>query len=187
VGRAEVEAELIDDSKRPHLTIIGTTDEQRRLLSALTIDLPRWRVQGYTPERWELGCGFAVLGTPTVYLQSSDGRVMLRRAGAVASAELVEALRRADPSYAPAKDPGGKMPGVNLDAVLEWAKKLPTSMYAVGGALLVAAYYLLRGSAPAPVQKLSEFDDLALQLGRAHLYQMRRDHHPDYQEKKPDA
>jgi hypothetical protein len=53
--------------------------------------------------------GFKTGGRPTIYLQKADGEVVLRRDDYEGGApELMAAVRRADPSYDPLKDPDGK-------------------------------------------------------------------------------
>lgn len=117
--RAIVGDSLTDDSARNHVTVIGAEAGRKAVLAdlasspALAPWLAKSRVQAYDPTAWELGCGFQAKDAtkPTVYVQTADGRVLLRASYAGAKT-LAQGLRRSDPSYQPSADPDGSPPPV---------------------------------------------------------------------------
>lgn len=62
-------------------------------------------LKSYPADHWALRPGFALKGAPTLYVQSSDGRVLSHADGYDGPQALARALRKADPNYDPAKDP----------------------------------------------------------------------------------
>jgi hypothetical protein len=171
VSAAEGVKALEDDSRLPHLTVIGTEAERTAVLTALAGVVGACRTQAYDPTDWAVTCGFVVGGKPTVYLQRADGTVLLRQDGVIAPAAFVSALRKADPSYDPKLDPTGTptiLPAWT-DGLVERVKANPMlSLLGLGGAV-GAGWLLLRkkdppATPPAPVG--GTLDDLALQLGR---------------------
>jgi hypothetical protein len=99
---------LTDDSGRLRLTVIGTREEQRRVLNDLAthpaLQPLRDRVlaAGYDPQHWAVaGMGFM----PGVHVQAPGGRVLHRSGHYPGPERLAEALRRARPDYDPGKDP----------------------------------------------------------------------------------
>lgn len=106
-----LEGQLQDDSNKLHLTIIGSKDEAQKVLADLDNDAKlaefkgRFLVQAYRPESPMIaGLGF-VSGTPMIYLQLPNGKVVHRQDGYKGPEQLATALRRADPNYDPSKDP----------------------------------------------------------------------------------
>lgn len=63
---------------KPALTVIGTVDQLKTFRDAYTrTDLPgRFAFQGYTPDNWAVR-GFVHDGSPTIYVQSPDGKIIL--------------------------------------------------------------------------------------------------------------
>ncbi|HEX5273173.1 MAG TPA: hypothetical protein VFW33_21905, partial [Gemmataceae bacterium] len=116
-SEAEAVRAIADDSARNHLTVIGDEAGRKAVLADLASSpsLNAWaqkcRVQSYAPDAWELAVGFTSRPgpRPTVVVQDPSGRVLLRAAYSTPAA-LAGALRRADPSYDPAKDPDGSPP-----------------------------------------------------------------------------
>jgi hypothetical protein len=100
---------LSDDSQKLRLTVIGSDDERKKVLTALPPDVKeRCLVKSYAPDHWAMkGAGFKTDGHPTVYVQAPDGQVLHRQDGAD---NLVAAVRKADPNYDPAKDPDLRKP-----------------------------------------------------------------------------
>lgn len=78
---------LEDDSGKPHLTIVGSEPDRQKVLSdldrapELAEFKDKFHVQAYPPDHWALKCGFATTGTPTIYLQAADGKVLFRQDG----------------------------------------------------------------------------------------------------------
>jgi hypothetical protein len=103
------DAQLTDDSRKPRLTVIGSPDERKEALAALPADLKEhWLVKEYEPDHWAVkGAGFKTDGHPTVYLQAPDGKVLHRQDDAN---NVTGAVRKADPTYDPAKDPDLRKP-----------------------------------------------------------------------------
>jgi hypothetical protein len=139
-----VSAVLADDSRAPHLTVIGPEAERSRVLADLDAApaLAPWRgllrVQSYAPDSWALAVGFATDGRPTIYYQCADGRVLFRMSDYAGPDALASALRRADPNYNPASDPSGRpaLPGLPFDPA-----KVPMAAWGLGAAAL---YFLMR-------------------------------------------
>ena len=139
-----------DDARKARLTVIGGEAERRAVLSDLEAEpdlrglRERVAVQAYPPDHWAVArCGFKTDGRPTIYLQAPDGRVLHRQDDYAGGAgRLAEAIRKADPSYDPRKDPDltrPKAPDSSFDPA-RW----PAWGWALGGA---AALWLLRGVA----------------------------------------
>jgi hypothetical protein len=144
-GKAAGDTRLPDDAKRNRLVIIGSEQEQKKvlddlnqhsLLAPLALDLV---VRNYTPDHWHVAkAGFVTNGHPTIYLQAPDGKVLHRSNGYPGPEKLAEAIRRAKPNYDPAKDPDlTKTPSASSVSGLPF--------YVLGAAALV--YYLLRRKA----------------------------------------
>lgn len=101
-----------DDSLLLRLTIIGAPPErdivladlrENRELAELCRDM---LVQSYAPTDWAVAqAGFVTTGSPTIYLQTADGRVLHRQDEYHGPERLAAALRRARPDYDPNKDP----------------------------------------------------------------------------------
>lgn len=132
---------LTDDSLRLRLTIIGADADRQRVLDDLrsSPELDGWShqmlVQAYPPDHWAIaGNGFVTTGTPTIYVQAADGKVLHRQDSYRGPKQLAEALRRADPNYRPDKDP-------DLNLVfpihLDW-RRIPTWLWVVAVLLLIS-------------------------------------------------
>lgn len=111
-AHALIGAGLPADADWLRLTIIGTDADRQRVLDDLNNDatLKELRgklvVQDYPPEHWAVaGAGFHTAGTPTIYLQQPDGKVLHRQDSYHGPAELSTAIRRADPDYDKERDP----------------------------------------------------------------------------------
>lgn len=139
-----LEKGLVDDSALPRLTVIGPEEARKRVLTDLNSSpaLAPWKgkflVQDYTPDNWAIqGLGFVTTGSPTIYAQRPDGVVLHRQDGYEGPEKLAQALRKADPTYDPKKDPDLAKPGV---LGIDW-KNLPWPGIVIG---VLAAYLLLR-------------------------------------------
>jgi hypothetical protein len=117
---------LKDDSDRLHLTIIGSSQLRQKVLDdlrrhdSLREFAGRCHVHNFPPDHWAVvKTGFVTTGSPTIYLQSANGRVLHRQDNYAGPDNLAEALRRADPNYQPDKDPNW-----NSLNRLDW-KRLP--------------------------------------------------------------
>jgi hypothetical protein len=103
---------VVDDSKWLCLTIIGPDAARRQVLNDLHSSpvLAPWRerikVQDYPPDHWAVrDAGFKSDGNPTIYCQAADGKVLHRQDDYRGPEALAEVLRKAEPTYQPAKDP----------------------------------------------------------------------------------
>lgn len=129
---------LSDDSRKARLTVIGAEADRKKVLADIESDpalkavvAERCLVTAYPPDHWAVaGMGFVTTGTPTIYLQAPTGKVLHRQddyeGGA---ARLVEAIRKADATYQPKKDP---------DLTKPWYKSLgldriPPAAWLAGG------------------------------------------------------
>jgi hypothetical protein len=104
---------LADDSAKLRLTIIGSEAECKRVLDDLKGPLADlaggFLVQSYRPKDWAVArVGFHTAGKPTIYVQASSGKVLHRQDDYVDGADglrrALEAIRKPDPNYDPAKD-----------------------------------------------------------------------------------
>jgi len=128
---------LEDDSAKPRLTIIGNQEERAKVLAALSPEASRYLIKAYDPSDWAVArAGFKTDGHPMIYVQASDGTVLHRQHRFCDAKQLAEALRKADPSYDPAKDPD-----LTKYSVLEFLKQLnsqlPPLAWLAGGLLLL--------------------------------------------------
>lgn len=115
VSREQAEAALVDDSDCLSLSAIGSAEETARV--AADLDRPEfaaWKqrvvFQRYTPDNWAVSTkryGFDTSGHPTVYLQKPDGTV-LTHVNSYEGPATLQRLRKNDPNYKPADDPGMK-------------------------------------------------------------------------------
>jgi hypothetical protein len=146
---------LSDDTGKWRLTVTGTAEECRRVADDLKGHpaLAAWRdrllVQTYRPDAWAVtGVGLPAGGHPSIVLEDSPGpgnraRVLHRQDDYDGGAEaLAGALRKADPSYDPRKDPDLRRPA---PPALPSPADVPGWGCALLGAVLVL---LLRGAAP---------------------------------------
>lgn len=132
---------LTDDSARLRITVIGAESDRRSVLGDLASNpaLAPWRektlVRAYPPDHWAVASsGFVTGGRPTIYFQSTDGKVLHRQDDYEGGAEqLAQALRKADPSYKPEQDPDKRKPVPLVPDVAG----IPGWALAGGGLLLV--------------------------------------------------
>ena len=104
-----------------HVTVIGTDSERQRVVRDLNTH-PSFdgirsslMIQDYRPDEWPVdkSLGFVVNGNPTILVQTAKGpsdtnggRVIFRADDySIGPDGLAEAIRKADPSYDPSKDP----------------------------------------------------------------------------------
>lgn len=106
-----IEGSVPDDGKKLRLTLIGYKANCDQVLKDLDQssewnkykDL--WLVQEYRPNEWAVQCGFKTDGDLNIYMQDSTGKVLHRQSEYKGVGQLVEAIRKADPTYDAAKDP----------------------------------------------------------------------------------
>jgi hypothetical protein len=146
---------LPDDSRKVHLTVIGSEDKRKPVLDDLAKSpelvalADRLLVQGYSPEDWPVkDVGFPP-GEPTIIIQSRKGGVLHAQyeyRGPAKLAEAIEAacaeaVRRADPDRDPSKDPdlNKPTPSSGGSALIDLASKVPTPAWwlAAGGAAVL--------------------------------------------------
>jgi hypothetical protein len=132
-----------DDAKRLRLTVIGSEPARKQVLQdlashpALAGLADRLVVQGYDPTAWAVkDYGFVTTGSPTICLQAPDGTVLHRQDTYRGPERLAEAIRRADPSYDPKRDPDLNRP----TSPLNLPQLPPLALIAAG---LLGAYLLL--------------------------------------------
>jgi hypothetical protein len=141
----EGDGRLPDDAGRLRLTVIGDETARKQVLADLAgaAELAPFKdkllVQSYPPAHWAVaGAGFQSSGKPTIYLQAPSGKVLHRQDDYSDGAKgLAEAIRKADPNYAPDKDPDKRkadpLPSLpDLGQIPEWVW-----LVAAGGALLL--------------------------------------------------
>lgn len=173
--RAGAEAELTDDTRKPHLTVIGDAEQRKTALAGLVSLAERCRVQDYAPDEWAVQCGFERGGTgPQIYLQAPSGVVLLRSPTPV---PISEALRKSDPNYRPEKDPTGAPATSGKD----YGGIKHEHWWCLGGAAATAAAaYALRKHAmqqqqsPPPSPAKDPLDVLGRQLVERHLAEVMR-------------
>jgi hypothetical protein len=121
---------LTDDSGKLRLTIIGSEADRQRVLDDLKgplADLANgFLVQSYAPDNWAVACaGFQTSGKPTIYVQAPSGKVLHRQDdyadGPDGLRRALEAVRKPDPNYDPAKDRDLRRPNADLSTWATWA------------------------------------------------------------------
>src|SRR5581483_11679383 len=105
-----IKKKIVDDSRKCRITVIGPGALRQKVLDDLAKapGLSTWAImRGYDPGHWAMtGAGFVTKGSPTIYCQAPDGRVLHRQDDYDGGAEaLLQALRKAKESYDPKKDP----------------------------------------------------------------------------------
>lgn len=96
---------LADDSARLRVSIVGGTKEQRAGVKAdlSTLDRSAFAVRDFAADDWRVqSAGFVATGSPTIYCQAPDGKVLHRQDD---PKDAASALRKAKANYDPAKDP----------------------------------------------------------------------------------
>jgi len=118
---------LSDDSGKLRLTIIGSEADRKRVLDDLKGPLADlaggFLVQSYAPDHWAVArAGFHTAGKPTLYVQAPSGKVLHRQDdyadGADGLRRALEAVRKPDPNYDPARDRDLRRPSAELST---WA------------------------------------------------------------------
>lgn len=115
-----IEKDLPDDKQKPRLTLIGSPDDTKRAREKLKgSDIESaCLIQCYTPDNWAVrDVGFTLVGSPAVYLQAPDGKVLHKQAD---DSGMVEALRKRILPNSPVSPPGGKSLTDQLKAVPMW-------------------------------------------------------------------
>lgn len=127
--------EVPDDRSLLRVTVIGPDAERGQVVAdlaghpALASYKGRLLVQDYAPDHWSVArAGFKTDGHPTVYVQAPDGTVLHRQDTYQGPAQLAEAIRKADPSYDPSKDPDATKPAIGLPDL----SKIPTWVWVAG-------------------------------------------------------
>lgn len=137
---------LTDDSRMRRITITGGTEADRKRVTDDLANAPELAfargallVQSYPPDHWTVAkAGFKTDGKPTIYVQAADGKVLHRQDEYRGPAKLAEAIRRADPSYDPARDPDlnkQPAPAPTGPGGIDWEKWKPYLPWAVAAVL----------------------------------------------------
>lgn len=125
----DIEGEQVDDSSKPHVTVIGTTEECERVLKDFKSGGPlhefadKIHLQAYRHGAWEVkDNGLDQGGTPDVICQMPDGTVKWRQKNYDGGADVLrKGLRRALPDYHSSNDPGPDNQGGSIgSADLYW-------------------------------------------------------------------
>lgn len=147
---------LRDDSGELCLTVIGAETERKAVLADLASSplLSPWKgrikVKDFDPTHWAVkDAGFVTTGKPTIYCQAPDGKVLHRQDEYRGAEALAEALRKADPSYAPQKDPDLNKPlgfaVPSLDEVGKWLGGVPGWAWLGLGLFVYLRFYHNKG------------------------------------------
>lgn len=133
--------ELIDDSAKLSLTVIGTPEENERF----RLDLERPEnvalkshvvFQAYQPDNWAVArYGFDCTGHPSVYLEDSVGNVKWHINHYSGPTDMFE-LRQKDPLYKPANDPG--MPNAPMPLESDWGPLPLLALMGGGGTFFLS-------------------------------------------------
>lgn len=117
-GRAFIELakagvdKLPDDSGKPFVTVIGQGSNTESAFTALASLRSETRLGKFAADAWQVkGIGLAAKGDPSIVVQDPSGRVIYREDGFDGDGKALLArvsgkLRRPNPDYDPAKDPG---------------------------------------------------------------------------------
>ena len=151
---------LPDFTGKQRITVIGTQADRQRVLADLAKapEASKTVVKDYAPDHWAVAqSGFKTSGSPTIYLQAADGKVLHRQDDYADGVKgIVKALRRADPAYDPAKDPDlrrdptpapptpGPAPAPTTDPIVDALSSVPASGWALGGLTAAGLFYLRR-------------------------------------------
>jgi hypothetical protein len=139
---------LVDDSRKFHMVVIGTPDEQAsvraRLDSVLLKDLVRdFHVSYRSPDDWSVkGQGFDLTGHPSIMLELPEGQAVWQAKNYPGDEAMVRGisetkgkLRNPDPNFDPSKvsGPNGPAPSISSRQT-EWGLAV---VLAVAGFLLI--------------------------------------------------
>jgi hypothetical protein len=152
-GPARGNGRIPDLAGKLRLTVIG--DGREQVLKDLDSHpaLVGWKerlvIAGYPADHWHLsGAGFVAAGRPTIYVQKASGEVLHRQDDySDGAAGLALALERAAGRLRkPAPDYDGKADRDERKRLLSWRRPggIPWSVWAVGGAAIVACLLLRR-------------------------------------------
>lgn len=144
---------LLDDSGHLIVTIIDQSREQADTIKQAVLSDPHFadlvgkaHIQAYGATDPMLACGFVCAGHPTVYVQTSSGKVLHRQddfSGGVQG--IIGAVRKANASYDPTKDPNlnnGGQPSLN--DLLQKLKSIAMANPMITVIAAIAGFYLLR-------------------------------------------
>lgn len=130
---------LNDDTSKLRVTVVDPDQKGRQQIVEDLRKIPEgesFAVREYDPKAWELSSGFSTTGTPTIYFQAPNGKVLHRQddyqGGA---APTIEALRKAKASYDPKMDPDLRKPQATSST--SYASYL---LPALGGVLIALLY-----------------------------------------------
>jgi len=99
-----IEKGLPDDGKKLYLTVIGADEDRKRAEADFPPDFKsRVKLNSYRSDHWAVQPGFVTAGTPTVYLQAPDGKVLHRQDNY--SPGDFQAIRKAIDRYDAKRDP----------------------------------------------------------------------------------
>jgi hypothetical protein len=132
-----VQAEGVpDDASLPFVTVIGPPEARKAAVDALRADpeaAKHFRIKEYSPDAWQVqGAGFKTDGSPTIYVQAADGKVIHRQDNFKGGMDgLKGALRKANPNYKPQNDPGPNSGGGQ--PLLDAARQVPVWAWLLGG------------------------------------------------------
>jgi hypothetical protein len=137
-----VSANVPDDRNLLRLTVIGSDESRKKVLSDLESSqaLGQYKgkllVQDYAPTDWAVKeAGFVTTGSPSIYLQHPSGKVLHRQDDYSSPEQLAEAIRKADGSYKPDADPNLSKPLSIPGVPSDWMKYLPYAL--VAGAIFL--------------------------------------------------
>jgi hypothetical protein len=131
-------ADALPDPTRRRLTIIGSDADRQRANTELAGPLhplaADYVVRDYPPDHWAVTHpGFVTSGSPTIYGQEPDGRVLFRQDDLSDLRRNLETVRKPSPDYQPDRDPDFRKTPVLPGALLDW---LPIACLALAGWLL---------------------------------------------------
>ena len=128
-ARVRVADSVPDDSKKFRLVAIGTAEQRKPVADAYaSLETPLkdriapWFVGADDYSLKDTTTGktiFVTTGTPTVYLQAPDGKVLLR-SDEWKGETTIGAIRKATKDYDAKKDPDGKTPIPGLPSNIPW-------------------------------------------------------------------
>lgn len=144
----KIEQRLIDDSKKLRFTVIGKPEDRKRVIEDFNKlnYKDEFLVKEYSPEDWEVSrFGFVTTGSPTIYIQQPDGKVLHRQDDYKGLDDLkvvFSKIRVKDPNYDPSKDPdlrkgfGGDLDQI-VKQILDKIKEYNNVLLVVGIILLI--------------------------------------------------
>lgn len=112
---------LVDDRKKPHVTLIGSAEDRKKAFADMPADLKgRVKITSCGADDWRVkGMGYVTTGKPTIYVQAPSGKVLWRQDVYSGPTDWSN-IRKAVDGYDGKNDPGPNQSGLPAIPPIAW-------------------------------------------------------------------